>query len=393
MILNDSELNTFLPEIDKMARSQNSSRADVIRKILYEYFDYQATEPSTLQERNKERKIEINMQRKAQNAYIPVFLEGEFQQRYLGTNPYTREVYAAKKVCEFLQYGAPLKTLGGEIFKHTFDPKLIAGFDEIWNSTFHKTWEPIYKEDLKLINSYDFFKTIVNRVKRYNESYDMTVVGDRGLGKSAFGLAAAQIMHRIFTEDPEDEFPLDRVCFDVDAWIETTSTIHGGGVVILDEVGTEGSLSSRTSMSKGNRATSDIIQLMRTDRIITIYISTDRDRIDKRVRQLTSVMGTPIRKLTNEDTNGYGLGIEADIKYKRTHPATNTGNAETDSGYLHHEITKLKFSAKGVIHSVVVPHPDIPSWREYEAKRARKLSDVREAGLLAQDVDVKEEDL
>ncbi|AKB79783.1 hypothetical protein MSHOH_3300 [Methanosarcina horonobensis HB-1 = JCM 15518] len=44
---------------------------------------------------------------------------------------------------------------------------------------------------MRLNQNYDFFKVIVNRVKRYNESYDITIVGDRGLGKSAFGLGAA----------------------------------------------------------------------------------------------------------------------------------------------------------------------------------------------------------
>ena len=164
--------------------------------------------------------------------------------------------------------------------------------------------------------------------------------------------------------------------------------MKGGGVVILDEVGTEGSLSSRTSMSKTNRATSDIIQLMRTDRVITIYISTDRDRIDKRVRQLTSVMTTPIAKLSNEDTNGYGLAIEADIKYRRTRPASDAmrhKRSENDSGYLQHEVSPLQYGPKGRIYSVVVPHAPIDMWQAYEAKRAKKLEDVRNAGAVAYD--------
>lgn len=268
----------------------------------------------------------------------------------------------------------------------TLDQQIIANFQEIWDDTFHQKWNPIYKNDLKLNQNYDFFKTIVNRIKLYNESYDMTIVGDRGLGKSAFGLSAAQIIHRYF-HGASAQFPLDNVCFDVDSWIALTNDLSGsGGVVILDEVGTEGSLSSRTSMSKGNRTTADIIQLCRTDRIITIYISTDRDRIDKRVRQLTSVMGTPISKLNNETTNGYGLAIEADIRYRRTKPADEKTHRiqKNDSGYLTHEISPLHFASKGRIHSMIVPHPPVELWQGYETKRAQKLKEVRDAGFEAQ---------
>ncbi|AAM06350.1 TPA: hypothetical protein HA338_00460 [Methanosarcina acetivorans] len=133
-----------------------------------------------------------------------------------------------------------LETLSGIRMKPSFDPKLIAAFDKIWNETFHKKWQPIYKNDLKLNQSYDFIKTIVNRVKLYNESYDMTIVSDRGLGKSAFGLGAAQLIHRYCHNDQNAQFPLNQVCFDVDSWIETTDRLAGiGGVVILNEVGTE----------------------------------------------------------------------------------------------------------------------------------------------------------
>ncbi|WP_048181181.1 hypothetical protein [Methanosarcina siciliae] len=89
-----------------------------------------------------------------------------------------------------------LETLSGIRMKPSFNPQLIAGFDEIWDETFHQKWQLIYEKDLRLQQNYDFFQTVVNRVKMYNESYDMTIVGDRGLGKSAFGLGAVQIIHR-----------------------------------------------------------------------------------------------------------------------------------------------------------------------------------------------------
>jgi hypothetical protein len=284
-----------------------------------------------------------------------------------------------------------METLQGVKVADSFDPKLIADFHYIWQETFHKKWDPVFRHDMHLDSEYDFFKTIVMRVKKFNESYDMTIVGDRGLGKSAFAVGAASSLHKYFTNDKTSKLPVDQICFSIEEWVAVTSRMKSPGVVLLDEVGIEGSLSSRTSMKKENRTTSDIIQLMRTDRIITIYISVDRDRIDKRVRQLTSVMGTPIRKLSDEDTNGYGLAIEADIKYRRTSPAGNkvrNKKSENDSGYLQHVVSHVNFAPKGRINSIIVPHPDVELWNEYGKKRDIKLQDVKAAGLIAQQDDI-----
>jgi hypothetical protein len=74
--------------------------------------------------------------------------------------------------------------------------------------------------------------------------------------------------------------------------------------------------------------------------------------------------------------------------YRRTKPSSdkqrNKGR-EDESGYLQHEVTPLHFSPKGRISWVVIPHPPIDMWFGYEAKRDKKLEDVRNAGLLACD--------
>ncbi|HIH74175.1 MAG TPA: hypothetical protein HA306_02555 [Methanosarcina sp.] len=72
--------------------------------------------------------------------------------------------------------------------KPIFNLQLIARLDEIWDEKFHQKWQPIYRNDLKLNQSYDFIKTIVNRVKLYNESYDMTIVETEDLGSLPSGL-------------------------------------------------------------------------------------------------------------------------------------------------------------------------------------------------------------
>lgn len=275
-----------------------------------------------------------------------------------------------------------IQTLTGNTLKPEFDQKLIADFHNTFKKTFHIKWNPVYKKDLGLVGvNYNFFKILVNRVKRFNESYDIMIVGGRGIGKSAFGLSSAIILYRLFEGNKNAKFPVANICFSVEEWSDRCKELKGkGGVVILDEIGTSGSLSSRESMSKENRSTADLIQLMRTDKVITIYISVDTGRIDKRVRSLTSVLASPIRKLSDADT-GMGKMIECDIKIRRTSPGSQKeikrSGKQTDAEYLHHIIMPPQYSPKGWIHSIVVPHPDEMIWKKYEAKREVRLEEIR----------------
>lgn len=259
------------------------------------------------------------------------------------------------------------------------DAKKLKALQQVFDQNWNSSWKPVYTRDLLLDRDYDFFKMIRTRVQRYNESFDLTIVGSRGLGKSANGLAIALLF------DPT--FSIDRVCFSVEEWIELTNSLVDGGVVILDEVGTEGSLSSRTSISKGNRTTSDIIQLCRTDRIITIYISVDDMRIDKRVRSLSTLLSTPLEKLDDEMTRGNGLAGEVDIKYRQSRPALEGNQKQQqdgNSGYLVHETKNIRYASKGVIESIIVPHPPISLWKKYEIKRNQKLQTFKDTGFIYQ---------
>lgn len=255
-------------------------------------------------------------------------------------------------------------------------------FKKAW----YPQWEPLDKHGLLLDTKFDVFDFIYNRVTKYNESYDIMITGHRGGSKSSSAVSIASLL------DPH--FCLDNVCFSVEEWIELVSSfkMRHGGVVILDEVGTEGSLSSRTSMSKDNRKTSDIVQMYRTDRIITIYVSVDDSRIDKRVRSLSSVAATPISKLNDKQNNGYGLASEVDIKYRYSKP-TGEGKqnqrGDGSSGYMDSEVKHWRYARKGVIKSIIVPHPPIELWKGYEKKRAERLEDVKTAAVLQKRTDEK----
>jgi hypothetical protein len=69
------------------------------------------------------------------------------------------------------------ETFSGNKLIDVFDPKPIADFQTLWDKAFHHKWQTISEKDLKLRQNYGFFKTIVNRVKTYNESYDITIAG------------------------------------------------------------------------------------------------------------------------------------------------------------------------------------------------------------------------
>lgn len=285
----------------------------------------------------------------------------------------------------------------GHKMKPGFDPMFLEQAGRAFKNNFHnRNWEPMYINDMKLktSKSIDILRTIVDKVKRKNESKDCVIVGDRGVGKSAFGLSLATQLHRIYHNDPKATFPMDQVCFSVSEWILACNNLKavGGGVVILDEVGVSASLSSRESMSKENRSTADIVQLARTDAVITIYISVDRDRIDKRVRQLASILITPIAKLNNEQTGGHGLYLEADLKIRTTRPASEHDRhrrSENDSGYLTHQVSHYKYGAKSLMYSILLPHPGIKSWKEYSVKRDIKLEEIREAAFTTYDQEAK----
>ena len=271
------------------------------------------------------------------------------------------------------------ETLSGQNLKLSYSPQLIADFDYIYPETAHRTWKGIYEKDLLIKKKFDFFGDLVNRVKNFNESHDITIVGDRGIGKSAAGLSAAIIIHRLFTGNPDAIFPMNQVCFTIQDWMEAIDKMTHGGVVVLDEVGRKISVLLRTSMSKENRSIVDVVQLMRTTNIITIYISVDRDRIDKRVRQITNVMMTPVRKLTHEET-GCGLAIALDVRLQHTYPSDNPNN---DTDYLKHKVSQLHYAPKGIISNIIVPHPTIDRWLLYGEKREQKLEEIREKAAQA----------
>lgn len=253
-------------------------------------------------------------------------------------------------------------------------------FKDLWNPA----WNPAFTHDLMLDSDMDVFEFMRDRVVNYNESFDATIVGLRGGSKSSSTLSCACLYDPFFS--------VDNICFSVDEWLERTQELNPGSVAMLDEVGTEGSLSSRTSMTKGNRTTADVVQMNRTQRIVTFYVSVDDMRIDKRARQLSTVVGSPINKLNDKQNCGYGLASEIDLKIRSSKPSQEgKQKTKTDgsTGYLEHEVKSWRYGPKGVIKSIIVPHPPMDLWKKYEKKRAKRLSEILAEGTIEQKVQSK----
>lgn len=245
----------------------------------------------------------------------------------------------------------------------TWDNNIESEFKQLWNPQ----WNPINHRELMMDKDFDVLGFISNRVVYYNESWDISILGGKGIGKSSTALGIAKLLNSRFNVE-------NNVCFNVDEWVERTNQ-EGvrGQVFILDEVGTEGSLSSRTSMKRDNRSSSDIVQLNRTEGVITIYVTIDDNRIDKRVRETTSVLSSPIKKLGDDATGGMGFASQVDIRYRVSYPAKNDNKDE----YLTFGVKGFKYSSKGRVKSIIVPHPPISDWLKYESLRNEKLAQVR----------------
>lgn len=159
IMLQATELNTILPQIDDLAKNSNLNRADIIRNTLYQYFEYTASErPSTQKE--QERNKEISLQLTLHDKYILVFLDVYFQSKYLGTSSFRRMITAINILNKSFIYGSPFNTLAGKQSKYPFDPQTCNNYEEVLNDAFNRSWSNICKQDLKLLsNFYFFYKT------------------------------------------------------------------------------------------------------------------------------------------------------------------------------------------------------------------------------------------
>ena len=219
-------------------------------------------------------------------------------------------------------------------------------------------WEPIFKEDYPyLTHNQDIFKYIRDQVVKKSESWDFFIAQQRGMGKSTIAISLAKML------DPN--FSINNICFTVDDFADIlTSGLAKGSVIVFDDMGTSQGGSSRKWQAKGVHELADLMQLNRTDGLITIGTSIELERSEKRLRSGFRCLISPTNKLADRR----GLAIDVELRVK-----------EIDV-FSDHNIFKLwRYTEGGRVKFIRLYHPDALFWTEYQIMRANYLSSLKPA--------------
>jgi hypothetical protein len=241
-----------------------------------------------------------------------------------------------------------------------------------------QTWKPLFSSDFSFTTPFNIFKFVQDAVIRRNESVDFFLSGDRGMGKSACAMSLAKML------DPN--FTVDHWAFTSDRFIDLITTHHPKGTVIcFDDVGTEMGSSSRKWNNDASHNLSDIMQINRTDGIITIGTSLQLSRMELRLREGFRVLCQPIRKLTAQET-GSGMAIDVEMRLRSVDVF--------DNGSVRYKL--WRYCPGGRVKYVRLFHPPVDMWREYQGARKDFLEGIKakraeQAAAAAEKKEKKEE--
>lgn len=189
-----------------------------------------------------------------------------------------------------------------------------------------------------------------------NKSSDIFIVGQRGKGKSTLQLSIQSYLQPDFTREG--------VVYSLEDYIDKVNSQVPGDVIVFDESGmTSSGTSSRSSMSQGNKQFQDIWQMIRTKRVVTIFVSLDVGRVDLRIRDTFKYYVFPIKQLSDNDT-GYGLQIAAKV----------LGRVDTFKGDHTDSTFESIKTSKGEVDEYVFFLPSQKLIKEYEQDREVQLN-------------------
>lgn len=220
-------------------------------------------------------------------------------------------------------------------------------------------WQPVFRDDFpQFQENQDIFKFIRESVTEKNESWDIFIAQQRGMGKSTIAISIARMI------DPN--FSVNNICFTAKDFTELiTSGLQKGSVIIFDDLGTAKGGSSRKWQAAGVHELADIMQLNRTDGIITIGTSIEIERSEKRLRSGFRALISPTKKLSHLETNN-GLAIDIELRVKAIDVFNDTA------------IFKLwRYADGGRVKLMRLYHPDTVFWKEYQDMRANYLLNLK----------------
>jgi hypothetical protein len=219
-------------------------------------------------------------------------------------------------------------------------------------------WTPLFKSDFRFSQPFNIFEFVRDAVIRRNESIDFFLAADRGMGKSASAMSLAMML------DPN--FRVEHWCFTQDRFIELiTSHQPKGTVIVFDDVGTAEGSSSRKWQKDEAHDLADIMQVNRTDGIITVGTSLQLGRMELRLRAGFRVLCQPIRKLTAQET-GNGMAIDTEMRLRTVDVFDDTVRYKL-----------WRYAPGGRVKYVRLFHPPAVIWNRYQVIRKEFLDGVK----------------
>ena len=223
-------------------------------------------------------------------------------------------------------------------------------------------WNPVFDEDLNFNFDVNPIGYMRHMVFKRNESWDASILGFRGSGKSTVGLSLVLLMNpRLLRMTPRRA--LDRCwAFTTVERNEKKEKLIRGDVLAMDEQGTKHSGSSYKWSSDENQQLADSKQIDRVDGVWEVGITLDEMRVVKRVRNLARVVVYPANKLNTEENDGIGMGIDCIVREIKENPFATNDKDKNLPRYF-------KYSESGRIAKITIPLPPLDFWNEYMRRR------------------------
>ena len=224
-------------------------------------------------------------------------------------------------------------------------------------------WNPVFNEDLSLDFKVNPIGYMRHMVFKRNESWDASVFGFRGKGKSTIGLSMVLLMcPKLLDMTPKKALNRSWSFTTVDR-NEKKDKLRRGDVLAMDEQGTKHSGSSYKWSSDENQQLADSKQVDRVDGVWEIGITLDEMRVVKRVRNLARVLITPQRKLTSKENDNMGMGNDCIFREIIENPFASTDKEKNKPRYFRY--TGDNMASLGRITRITLPLPPTEFWNEY----------------------------
>lgn len=127
-----------------------------------------------------------------------------------------------------------------------------------------------------------FLEHVYRNVHKLNQNFLMVITGKPGSSKTYSAMKLCQKL------DPT--FDVSRIVFNVESFMRLiTNDLPKGSAILFDEIGT--AVSSRKSMSKRNRAFTEVMQTFRHKNYVLLMTAPSIKMVDVQVRQVAHAQG------------------------------------------------------------------------------------------------------